>query len=137
MTRDRGEDRPDQPRDQARGGGRHRRQLVSAIGAGVEAATRGLVVERIVAAEDLVGQGAGGPEVGLVIVNGGEGPRPRTGDLGGHEGHVAAPVGVGAGKGQPQLVVRIREAAAKVCDCLLYTSPSPRDGLLSRMPSSA
>ena len=23
------------------------------------------------------------------------------------------------------------------CDCLLYTSPSPRDGLLSRMPSSA
>ena len=26
---------------------------------------------------------------------------------------------------------------AKVTDCLLYTSPSPRDGLLSRMPSSA
>ena len=25
----------------------------------------------------------------------------------------------------------------KDCDCLLYTSPSPRDGLLSRMPSSA
>ena len=24
-----------------------------------------------------------------------------------------------------------------VCLCLLYTSPSPRDGLLSRMPSSA
>ena len=23
------------------------------------------------------------------------------------------------------------------CFCLLYTSPSPRDGLLSRMPSSA
>ena len=23
------------------------------------------------------------------------------------------------------------------CCCLLYTSPSPRDGLLSRMPSSA
>ena len=23
------------------------------------------------------------------------------------------------------------------CICLLYTSPSPRDGLLSRMPSSA
>ena len=23
------------------------------------------------------------------------------------------------------------------CVCLLYTSPSPRDGLLSRMPSSA
>ena len=26
---------------------------------------------------------------------------------------------------------------AVVEDCLLYTSPSPRDGLLSRMPSSA
>ena len=25
----------------------------------------------------------------------------------------------------------------EICDCLLYTSPSPRDGLLSRMPSSA
>ena len=30
--------------------------------------------------------------------------------------------GVGSGKGKT---------------CLLYTSPSPRDGLLSRMPSSA
>ena len=27
--------------------------------------------------------------------------------------------------------------AVKVRGCLLYTSPSPRDGLLSRMPSSA
>ena len=27
--------------------------------------------------------------------------------------------------------------AKKLIDCLLYTSPSPRDGLLSRMPSSA
>ena len=27
--------------------------------------------------------------------------------------------------------------SAKEQDCLLYTSPSPRDGLLSRMPSSA
>ena len=26
---------------------------------------------------------------------------------------------------------------ARCVDCLLYTSPSPRDGLLSRMPSSA
>ena len=29
------------------------------------------------------------------------------------------------------------EAGEVVIDCLLYTSPSPRDGLLSRMPSSA
>ena len=28
-------------------------------------------------------------------------------------------------------------ADIKVNNCLLYTSPSPRDGLLSRMPSSA
>ena len=27
--------------------------------------------------------------------------------------------------------------AARIMNCLLYTSPSPRDGLLSRMPSSA
>ena len=29
------------------------------------------------------------------------------------------------------------ECFAYVKNCLLYTSPSPRDGLLSRMPSSA
>ena len=28
-------------------------------------------------------------------------------------------------------------AFVEIIDCLLYTSPSPRDGLLSRMPSSA
>ena len=28
-------------------------------------------------------------------------------------------------------------ASADITNCLLYTSPSPRDGLLSRMPSSA
>ena len=28
-------------------------------------------------------------------------------------------------------------ASAQTGTCLLYTSPSPRDGLLSRMPSSA
>ena len=31
----------------------------------------------------------------------------------------------------------LRLAEDEVSDCLLYTSPSPRDGLLSRMPSSA
>ena len=34
-----------------------------------------------------------------------------------------------------RLVIRWRNAQGE--DCLLYTSPSPRDGLLSRMPSSA
>ena len=31
----------------------------------------------------------------------------------------------------------ITYTTAGPCPCLLYTSPSPRDGLLSRMPSSA
>ena len=31
----------------------------------------------------------------------------------------------------------LEEARQRITDCLLYTSPSPRDGLLSRMPSSA
>ena len=31
----------------------------------------------------------------------------------------------------------VRVGATLLWDCLLYTSPSPRDGLLSRMPSSA
>ena len=34
--------------------------------------------------------------------------------------------------------IPIMDGSAKLfLDCLLYTSPSPRDGLLSRMPSSA
>ena len=33
--------------------------------------------------------------------------------------------------------ILFRDNAAYVTCCLLYTSPSPRDGLLSRMPSSA
>ena len=46
--------------------------------------------------------------------------------------------------GYPQWLGRIlntqyktREQAADLIDCLLYTSPSPRDATLSRMPSSA
>ena len=35
------------------------------------------------------------------------------------------------------LIETIATDDALVCTCLLYTSPSPRDGLLSRMPSSA
>ena len=31
----------------------------------------------------------------------------------------------------------IAKRATQINTCLLYTSPSPRDGLLSRMPSSA
>ena len=35
------------------------------------------------------------------------------------------------------LISGVAEKAEDFTDCLLYTSPSPRDGLLSRMPSSA
>ena len=38
-------------------------------------------------------------------------------------------------KAVEQLIKVAREDIIK--PCLLYTSPSPRDGLLSRMPSSA
>ena len=31
----------------------------------------------------------------------------------------------------------VKEKFRQLITCLLYTSPSPRDGLLSRMPSSA
>ena len=40
----------------------------------------------------------------------------------------------------PELLALLQTAYrrfAQLKDCLLYTSPSPRDGLLSRMPSSA
>ena len=46
--------------------------------------------------------------------------------------------------GAPSLITRNTNDVTQVqmlivmaCTCLLYTSPSPRDGLLSRMPSSA
>ena len=36
-----------------------------------------------------------------------------------------------------QYAYRDRKVRKRNFSCLLYTSPSPRDGLLSRMPSSA
>ena len=43
-----------------------------------------------------------------------------------------------ASQGGSILFVGTKRAASNIIkDCLLYTSPSPRDGLLSRMPSSA
>ena len=45
------------------------------------------------------------------------------------------------GKKYERMIKHIKRSYAKdgklTKDCLLYTSPSPRDGLLSRMPSSA
>ena len=47
------------------------------------------------------------------------------------------PLWIFKGKGQDDRAKAIEELGARVHTCLLYTSPSPRDGLLSRMPSSA
>ena len=41
------------------------------------------------------------------------------------------------GKKERNSLLRKMKRVSQVVDCLLYTSPSPRDGLLSRMPSSA
>ena len=38
---------------------------------------------------------------------------------------------------QPEQLSQFLDEIEAIKDCLLYTSPSPRDGLLSRMPSSA
>ena len=48
-------------------------------------------------------------------------------------------VGFGKGKARevPEAIRKAAEEAKKTMICLLYTSPSPRDATLSRMPSSA
>ena len=49
------------------------------------------------------------------------------------------PVTMDIKTGQGQLGVHYAKIGNRIIykGCLLYTSPSPRDGLLSRMPSSA
>ena len=42
-----------------------------------------------------------------------------------------------AGRGQGTIVTSLTVMATFFSSCLLYTSPSPRDATLSRMPSSA
>ena len=37
----------------------------------------------------------------------------------------------------PVVAIKNLDDAERLADCLLYTSPSPRDATLSRMPSSA
>ena len=50
---------------------------------------------------------------------------------------MASTVGVTLGPRGRNVVLDKKFGPPQVCSCLLYTSPSPRDGLLSRMPSSA
>ena len=40
-------------------------------------------------------------------------------------------------RAQLEEIAKVKEKDLNANTCLLYTSPSPRDGLLSRMPSSA
>ena len=51
---------------------------------------------------------------------------------------IPEPTGVTCAIGGPMIVAgRYLDKKYNGSTCLLYTSPSPRDGLLSRMPSSA
>ena len=72
----------------------------------------------------------------LVVESGGDHVQ-RVNHDGHHEPREERPGQVG----QPGAALEAGVAADQVLDvakiCLLYTSPSPRDGLLSRMPSSA
>ena len=43
----------------------------------------------------------------------------------------------GSGPLSSERVMALQKEIQQPLGCLLYTSPSPRDGLLSRMPSSA
>ena len=67
---------------------------------------------------------------GIVVRNG-----PDTFDV------IDAAALLALGAGQPGQIIRADSTSpigfSWVYPCLLYTSPSPRDGLLSRMPSSA
>ena len=73
----------------------------------------------------------GAAGIGLAVAKGfvEVGAKVMIADFSEDAGHAAAIEASNAGPG---------EACFARCDvCLLYTSPSPRDGLLSRMPSSA
>ena len=72
-------------------------------------------------------------DAGIDTIAGGPGACPIVGNL----------IPLELAPGQCQISGQLTEAGALTADqtwfldCLLYTSPSPRDGLLSRMPSSA
>ena len=63
------------------------------------------------------------------------------GDIAKHKANIevylANPVGIGEHSNIVEAIETELDMIAKYQDCLLYTSPSPRDKRQSRMPSSA
>ena len=58
-------------------------------------------------------------------------------DSGSTDGSVQMALRLGVEVVELDMTIPFTAARARNEGCLLYTSPSPRDGLLSRMPSSA
>ena len=64
--------------------------------------------------------------------------RPEDSSTNWAQGGIAGILDKTDGKGMEAHIADTLSCGDGLCnDCLLYTSPSPRDGLLSRMPSSA
>ena len=70
------------------------------------------------------------------LVNAGGHGRPKVVVIGGGAGGATAARYI-AKDSKGEIDVTLVEPSREYYTCLLYTSPSPRDGLLSRMPSSA
>ena len=85
--------------------------------------------QSIVIALFLLLQGAG---IGHVSAN----PYPSTYEASSHSPYVLVSQAIDAGEGEGWFSGWVRVENNRIT-CLLYTSPSPRDATLSRMPSSA
>ena len=94
---------------------------------GQEVASDQLSLNRGVSSYE-VNQTAGRKTVEIELFNQGEVPGPFSSPSGGNPAVVNAIIEYNGTRGTGK---------SKSWDCLLYTSPSPRDATLSRMPSSA
>ena len=76
-------------------------------------------------------------DVGCVVLTGAGGAFCAGGDVKGMAESEGAPSGMTLDAAIHLQRLQQRATAGRIYDCLLYTSPSPRDATLSRMPSSA